>query len=166
MLSQVRRWGWLFNPITLFFVWDQDEEDDAPSDHPVGVILEVTNTPWKERSRYPLVLEASDWSLTASFDKAMHVSPFLGLDYRYHLLVEDRDEKVVFSIDVAQPDGDVILHTGVYLDRTPASRQVLGQSLRSTALPTHRVSAGIHAQAARLWAKKVPFVSHPGKKSA
>ena len=45
MLTQVRRWGWLFNPITVYLVWDADPQ------LPVGAVLEVTNTPWKERHR-------------------------------------------------------------------------------------------------------------------
>jgi DUF1365 family protein len=75
MLSQVRRWGWLFNPITFFFVWDRPSNTLPAAQNPVGAVLEVTNTPWKERARYPLVLEASDDCLIAEFDKAMHVSP-------------------------------------------------------------------------------------------
>ena len=46
MLTQVRRWGWLFNPITVYVAWN------LGTDGPVALVLEVTNTPWKERHRY------------------------------------------------------------------------------------------------------------------
>lgn len=165
MLSQVRRWGWLFNPITFFFVWDS-QHDTAPTEQrPVGAILEVTNTPWKERTRYPLILDASGDCLTTEFDKAMHVSPFLGMDYRYHLKLRDGDDSVAVDIDVVDQGGHAILHTKLRLQRRQATRQILWRSIRSQPFPTHRVSAGIHSQAARLWAKRVPFISHEAKRS-
>jgi DUF1365 family protein len=165
MLSQIRRWGWLFNPITFFFVWDSPSDSAPTRQRPVGAILEVTNTPWKERTRYPLVLDASNGCLTSEFDKAMHVSPFLGMDYRYRLELRDRDDSVAVAIDVVDPSGHAILHTKLRLQRRQATRQLLGHSLRSAPFPTHRVSAGIHCQAARLWVKRVPVIPQAPKSS-
>jgi len=152
MITQLRRWGWLFNPITIFLVWDD------PSVSPVAAVLEVTNTPWKERHRYPIELAADNGRLTSVFDKELHVSPFLGMKYRYVFSVLDRDDRVAVDIDVIDPDGTIAVHTALRTHRSPASHDALAASLRSTPLPTHRVSAGIHAHAARLWRKGVPFV--------
>lgn len=163
MITQVRRWGWLFNPITVFLVWDDTARTHAAS--PAGAVLEVTNTPWKERHRYPIELRPDGTSLRATFAKNLHVSPFLGMDYRYDLRIADRDDRVAIDIDVIDPSGKIAMHTALRTERVPASSDALAASLRSTPLPTHRVSAGIHAQAARLWRKGVPFVSHP-KRSA
>lgn len=166
MVTQIRRWGWLFNPITVYLVWDSIEPTTAVDDvHPVGAVLEVTNTPWKERHRYPLALDATDGWLHSSFDKTLHVSPFLGMDHRYELRVADRDDRVAIDIDVLNPADELVLHTALRTHRVPATRELLARSLRSTPLPTHRVSAGIHAQASRLWRKGVPFVSHPKRSS-
>ncbi len=130
---------------------------------PVGAVLEVTNTPWKERHRYSVVLDSrSDGTdLRSTFDKQMHVSPFLGLAYRYDLRIADRDDRVAVDIDVVDPEGAVAVHTALRTRREPATKQNLAASLRSTPPPTHRVSAGIHVQAARLWRKGVPFVPIP-----
>jgi DUF1365 family protein len=166
MLSQVRRWGWLFNPITLFFIWDQGDDHTPEEQRPIGAVLEVTNTPWKERTRYPLILEATGRTLTAEFDKAMHVSPFLTMDHRYQLVVQDRDDRVAVDIDVVDPDGQAALQTRLRLQRRPATRELLGRSIRSEPFPTHRVTAGIHSQAVRLWAKRVPIIPHPTKTTA
>lgn len=162
MLSQIRRWGWLFNPITVFLVWSEDDVAAGP----IGAVLEVTNTPWKERHRYPLALHPLDrnhggQSFVTEFDKELHVSPFLGMDYSYHLDLLDNDDCIALDIDVVDPDGRVTIHTALRTGRTEATRVALTRSLRSTPFPTHRVSAGIHAQAARLWRAGVPFVRHP-----
>jgi hypothetical protein len=159
MLTQVRRWGWLFNPITIFLLWED------PTAQPVGAVLEVTNTPWKERHRYPIVLEPHGSDLLATFDKQLHVSPFLGMQYRYDLRIADRDDRVAIDIDVVDPEGAVAVHTALRTRRLPASKQNLATSLRTTPPPTHRVSAGIHVQAARLWRKGVAFVPHPNRTS-
>ncbi len=162
MLSQIRRWGWLFNPITVFLVWDTIDPTAPVRDvRPLGAVLEVTNTPWKERRRYALPLASDGRFLRAPFDKTLHVSPFLGMDHRYDLRIADRDDRVAIDIDVFDRRGDLALHTSLRTGRATASRGALTAALRSSPLPTHRVSAGIHAQAARLWRKGVPFVPHP-----
>ena len=163
VLTQVRRWGWLFNPITVYVAWDTDP------DQPVGAVLEVTNTPWKERHRYPIVLSTPDehgW-MTGTADKELHVSPFLDEDARYDVRLRGTYERIEFELDVV-PHGaaDPIVVTAMGLDRRPATRAALGRSLRTHPLPTHHVSAGIHAQALRLWRRGVPFIAHPAKRKA
>ena len=163
MLTQLRRWGWLFNPLTLYVAWNTDAGD------PVGAVLEVTNTPWKERHRYAVELVADrdrgDVSrFTARVRKVLHVSPFLDEEFDYLIaLSADRDnESLELAIDVTGTDSDdVVLMTALQLHRRPPTRRSLGQSLWHNVAPTHRVSIGIHVQAARLWAKRVPFISHP-----
>ena len=167
MLTQWRRWGWLFNPITVTFVWH--DAHDAPS----GAVLEVTNTPWKERHQYPVALEqGADGAFTATFDKVLHVSPFLDEDHRYELRVRHAghsdDGTLTVDLDVRSRSasgtaGDLVLATGMRLDHRPVTRRSLGAAIRTDGFPTHRVSAGIHAQAARLW-RRVPFVPHPSKR--
>jgi uncharacterized protein len=162
MLTQWRRWGWLFNPITVFVAWDRPDGD------PVGAVLEVTNTPWKERHRYPTALTpAAGGGFTASIDKVLHVSPFLDEGCRYHMTLRADDERTLaFGIDVVdRSNGAVVLVTGMRLEREPITRAALAAALWHDGFPTHRVSAGIHAQAARLWRKRVPFVAHPRTRS-
>lgn len=163
MLTQVRRWGWLFNPITVFVAWHVDPE------MPVGVVLEVTNTPWKERHRYPVVLGAPDdagW-MAAQVDKRLHVSPYLDEEFRYDVRLRALEERIEFRLDVVRRGESVpTLTTNMVAAREAATRGALSRSLRTNPFPTHRVSFGIHLQAARLWLKRVPFVPHPSKRAA
>lgn len=177
MLTQLRRFGWLFNPITIYLAWDTTDPE------PVGVVLEVTNTPWKERHRYPVALAAPGTGprlagprrfeghramRTARFSKALHVSPFFGEDFDYLIGVGetggDDDPPIHVEIQLVLPGtDDLVLETALILDRVPASRAALSRHLWANPLATYRVSAGIHTQAARLAAKRVPFVPHPGR---
>jgi uncharacterized protein len=164
MLSQIRHLGWLFNPITVFVVWDADP------DVPVGAVLEVTNTPWKERHRYPIALEPCDGTYVARFAKELHVSPFLDEDFDYLLAIDDRDDRIVVCLDVVAGGGDdepiePTVSTRLDVARAPADRGALAAALRAVPLSTQRVSAGIHTQALALWRKRVPFVAHPDKRT-
>ena len=48
VLTQLRTWGWLFNPITTYYCFD-------PTGSSVETdVVEVTNTPWHERTAYVL----------------------------------------------------------------------------------------------------------------
>ncbi len=159
LVSQLRRWGWLFNPITFYLAWHDDP------DTPVGVVLEVTNTPWHERHRYAVALDHVDGAFRATFDKALHVSPFLDEDYRYRLTIADDDARFRASLDVVGDEEQIVVATLLDAERTPADRAAVATATWRPVLPTHRVTIGIHAQAARLWRKGVPFVAHPDKRS-
>ena len=162
MLTQIRRWGWLFNPITVYVVWDADPY------RPVGLVLEVTNTPWKERHRYPVALaepDADGW-MAARTDKALHVSPFLAEDYRYDVRLRGGDARVQLRLDVVgHGSPEPTIRTSMSVTRRRATRAALTGAMLQHPLPTHRVSLGIHVEALRLWWKRVPFVPHPAKRT-
>ena len=78
LLTHPRSFGHCFNPVSFYYCFDPADERLQ------AVVAEVTNTPWGERHAY--VLGAGDASgsvLNAQFEKAMHVSPFMGMDHRY-----------------------------------------------------------------------------------
>ncbi len=160
LLTQVRRWGWLFNPISLFVLWHDDAEN------PVATVAEVTNTPWKERTQYPVALERTgDRTWETTFDKTLHVSPFLDEDFRYTLTLRDESPELGFGIAVlARHSDEPIVETAVRVTRQDPTPAALGRALFRDALSTRRVSFGIHAQALRLAAKRVRFVAHPSRR--
>jgi predicted NAD/FAD-binding protein/DUF1365 family protein len=165
MLTQVRRWGWLFNPITVYVVWDAAAGGSGTD--PVGAVLEVTNTPWKERHRYPLALARDGAWLRATADKRLHVSPFLDERHRYDVRLRGDDRRLHLRIGVIPAGADQpILETGVTVGRVPADRRTLTLALFRRVGSTHRVSLGIHWQALRLWARRVPFIAHPSKRAS
>ncbi len=185
MLTQPRTWGWLFNPITVYLVWPTDRTPgdaggpvESAGGGPCGAVLEVTNTPWKERHRYPVALHADGGRFEAEFDKLLHVSPFLDEEYRYRLTLAmtldgepDADRHIELGLDVvprSTGDGGTInpvVETRLQVQLLPPTRRNMKTMILQNPLPTHRVSLGIHWQAARLLAKRVPFVTHPVKRS-
>jgi DUF1365 family protein len=76
LLTHLRSFGHCFNPVSFYYCFDGDERVAA-------IIAEVTNTPWGERHAYVLARGEGGTVMRGRFDKAMHVSPFMGMDQAY-----------------------------------------------------------------------------------
>ena len=74
LLANLRTWGWLFNPISLYFCTGADGQEVE------ALVAEVENTPWHERHAYVVGPPGRH-----RFAKSMHVSPFLPMDVDYEL---------------------------------------------------------------------------------
>ncbi len=75
VLTQPRSFGHCFNPVSFYYCFD------ASGEKLEALVAEVTNTPWGERHAY--VLPARGGLARAELDKALHVSPFMGMEHRY-----------------------------------------------------------------------------------
>jgi uncharacterized protein len=78
LLTQLRSFGLCFNPVSFYYCFD-------PSGERLECVLaEVTNTPWGERHSYLLADRAPGSAVVrGSFDKELHVSPFMAMDHVY-----------------------------------------------------------------------------------
>jgi uncharacterized protein len=79
VLTQLRSYGHCFNPVSFYYCFD------ARGERVEAVLAEVTNTPWGERHSYVLGSGAAKTSgvVSGTFEKRLHVSPFMGMDHRY-----------------------------------------------------------------------------------
>ena len=154
LLANLRTWGWLFNPISLYFCFSAD---GLAVEH---LVAGVENTPWHERCQY--VVGAPGWH---RFAKAMHVSPFLPMDVDYRLRYSHPGERLVVQLDVMREEERLFAAT-LSLRRRALSRRELGRLLWDCAAMSQRVSAGIYGQAARLGVRRAPFFAHPGRRAA
>lgn len=149
LLAHVRTWGWLFNPLSLYYCFD------ASGTQVQALVAEVTNTPWHERHAYVVGGPGRH-----EFDKALHVSPFFGMDQRYRLRYSPPGERLVVGF-ANDEGGERVFEAGLRLERRPMSRAALGRVVWAHPAMTLRVSAGIYRQALRLWRTGAPLVAHP-----
>jgi len=154
LLTQVRTWGWLFNPISVYYCFDQEGL------HVETTVAEVTNTPWHQRTAYVLPGTGSH-----VVDKVLHVSPFLSMDLRHRFVVGEPGERLVLGVDDLC-DETKVFAASMVLDRLPADRAALGRVLWRFPLMTVRVSAGIYRQALALRLQRVPVHRHPDRAGA
>jgi DUF1365 family protein len=154
LLANLRTWGWLFNPISFYFCYSNDGSTVEQ------LAVEVENTPWHERCQY--VVGAPGYH---QFPKSMHVSPFLPMDVDYRLSYSPPGERLVVCFDVLR-EGQRVFEATLSLRRRPLDRDGLGRMLWHHPAASHRVSAGIYAQAARLAIRGMPFFAHPRRQVA
>ena len=158
LLTHLRYFGYVFNPISVYYCYD--ESDSAPRCY----VLEVSNTPWKERVCYVLpTIEAKSKGRGERFDfnKEMHVSPFIPMDAQYRCWVSEPGQRLSMSIEVRREERPT-LQTSLALSRNPVSGAVLARSLLRFPLMTANLALRIHLNALRLWLKGVKPVPHPG----
>jgi DUF1365 family protein len=160
VLTHLRHWAWTFNPISLYFAFDED-------DTRVGAVLaEVTNTPWHERKAYALAAPPPEEAEATGirFAKELHVSPFMDLDLDHVLRFSPPgDDRLVVEMDDERRDdtSELVFSARMVLRRRPLDRASMSHVLLHHRLPAHRVSAGIHLNALRLWRQGAPFRRHP-----
>ncbi len=154
LLTHLRYGGRGFNPLSVYYCF-------AADGHTLRwAVLEVTSTPWGERTHHVLDLHGGDRVHAGRFPKALHVSPFLPMSLEYRWRLSRPGDSVAVAIDVA--DGaQTILQTGVSMRRRPLSRGTMARLLVSHPPMSLRVVGGIYWQALHLWRKRVPYHPHP-----
>jgi len=150
MLAHLRTWGWLFNPITIYFCMDDTGR------HIQTLVLDVANTPWHEHHVY--VIDGGEGE--HRFPKELHVSPFFGSDHVYQLRLSEPGKDLHLHL-ASLKDETVVFEATLELRRREMSRAALGRVIWRYPLLTLRVSAGIYWQALRLRIKGAPVFRHP-----
>lgn len=146
MLAHLRTWGWSFNPIALYYCFGESgKEVDA-------LVIEVTSTPWLERHVY-----AVDGAVGRHrFPKAMHVSPFMGMDHDYVLDWSLPTETL--SVHLGNRVGDDrLFDASMTLRRHELSKETLGRLVWHHPQPPYRGTAAIYRQAIALARRGAPF---------
>lgn len=154
LLAHPRTWGFLFNPIALFYCFDPTGR------HVEALVAEVTNTPWHERHVYVVAGPGRH-----RFPKALHVSPFLGMDLDYTLAYDEPGERL--SLHMQAVHGETALFdAALALERREANPATLGRLVWRYPFTTMRVSGRIYRQALGLWRAGAPFVAHPARRAS
>ncbi|MGD8618954.1 MAG: DUF1365 domain-containing protein [Gammaproteobacteria bacterium] len=162
LLTQLRYFGHGFNPVSFYYCFDTSDE---VVEH---IVVEVNNTPWGEQYCYLLNADEAQSRQRVQryeLEKQFHVSPFIGMDIHYQWSFM-RPGKHLFVHLQNNQQGDKLFDASLKLDRQPISSASLAAALLRYPLMTMKVVAAIYYQALRLWLKKVPFHTHPGKKEA
>lgn len=159
LLTQLRTLGSGFNPISLYYLYHPEEEGGA-----LGALLgEVTNTPWRERTRYACSVEPGRHTHQAEFAKQLHVSPFMPLDMRYRWHFNTPGETLALRMETWYR-GQRHFDAHLSLSSRPATRTALIAALARLPWMNLKTLAAIHYEALRLWAKGVPIHDHPQRK--
>jgi hypothetical protein len=155
LLTHLRTAGFLFNPVSFFYCFDENERLEA-------IVADVSNTPWNERHRYVLpVTTPGAKRLRFRTAKDFHVSPFLPMDLDYAWTFHEPGERLAVRIENRARDGAPLFDALLALRRREITGASLAGALLRHPLLTLRVFAAIYWQAFRLRRKGAPVYAHP-----
>ncbi|BFT29767.1 DUF1365 domain-containing protein [Alteromonas sp. D210916BOD_24] len=149
MLGQLRTWGLYFSPVNFYYL----RNECGIFTH---MLAEVSNTPWNERHYYLV-----DLAVQAETPKAFHVSPFNPMDMTYQWHIQQPGKTLALAMDCVRDTKE--FSAGIQLTRLTLCNANLSVALKRIPSMTIKTVAGIYWQALKLFLKKTPLYTHPGK---
>lgn len=151
LLAFPRVLGFVFNPISLFYV------EDAAG-HLEAIIYEVNNT-FGQTHAYVAPARGRGWQRQEAA-KRLFVSPFYAVEGLYRFDVSRPGARLALSI-VKSTDGAPDFSATLSLRRAPLTDRRLLALFLGMPLMTLKVVAAIHWQALRLFLKGIPLLPRP-----
>lgn len=153
MLVNLSYFGFNINPICCYYCFDEKEKLQL-------IVVDVHNTPWKERQNYVLECDPQRKVQRITFNKRMHVSPFNPMDMVYHWRSNCPSQHLRLHLETWHRDSKHVDAT-LALKREEISSKSLTRLLWLYPFMTIKVVVAIYWQALKLWVKKVPVYDHP-----
>ena len=148
LLCYPRILGYVFNPLSVFYIYDSDEKL-------ISVLYEVKNT-FGEQHTYIFKVENNNL-IQHSCEKKFHVSPFIEMDCNYFFRILNPGDKLSVIIDQYDQEGKILFASqdGVRSDLT--NKNLMNSYLKHP-LMTFKIISAIHFEAFKLWIKGIKFV--------
>ena len=148
LLCYPRIFGYVFNPLSVFFVYDQNE-------NLISILYEVKNT-FGEQHTYVFKAENNNL-LQHNCSKKFHVSPFIEMNCNYFFRILRPSEKISVVIDQYQLN-EKILFASQDGKRVDFNSKELLKSYLKHPLMTFKIISAIHFEAFKLWIKGIKFI--------
>lgn len=143
--------GYQFNPASFYLCRDESGALRV-------VVIEVHNT-HHERHLYTLRPERRGTGWVDAMDKDFYVSPFIDMDARYSVRVQDDPGRVRIAISETERGSPMLVAT-LMADRRRLTDRTLLRTLLRIPLATHKTIAVIHLHALRMWLRGFHFRRH------
>ena len=159
MLTHMRYFGYIFNPVSFYYCFDQ--KDTAVE----TIIADITNTPWHERHAYVLgesMNETKNGNKRYRFTKQFHVSAFMDMNFTYDWRFSVPGDSIVVHM-INRKDDTPFFDATLTMKRREISSAGLARVLLRYPFMTAKVITMIYWQALRLRLKGAPFYVHPRK---
>jgi len=154
LLCYPRFFGYIFNPLSIFYCYDDDLQLKA-------ILYEVKNT-FNEQHTYVFSVSSSTNLILHKCNKKFYVSPFMEMKtfYNFRLLNPGK----ILNVFIKQSDSEGTLLTACQVGKRieMTSKNLLYQFLKHPFM-SFKVILAIHFEALRLWLKGVKIVKRKMK---
>jgi DUF1365 family protein len=160
VLTHLRYFGYVFNPVSFFYFYDEREG--------LRLMMAEVNNTFGESHNYWLTTTNEKPAAAArrySSEKRMHVSPFMPMDLEYDWILTEPGERLVAHMNTLKAGKPFFVAT-LQLERREWTREEVRRVLSAYPLMTARVIGAIHWEAFKLWIKDVPVFAHPAKRAS
>ena len=149
LLCYPRIFGYVFNPLSIFFVYNQN-------DTLVSILYEVKNT-FGEQHTYVFKIDNENNLIQNNCSKKFHVSPFIEMNCNYFFRILKPGERLSVIIDQYDKVGKIL-----YASQDGKKANLTGKELIKSYLKhplmTFKIISAIHFEAFKLWIKGIKFV--------
>jgi len=159
LLTQLRSFGHCFNPVSFYYCFEETGSQLQ------ALVAEVTNTPWGERHAYVVSGAGMPGTvISGEFDKSLHVSPFLEMDYRYTTRASTPGDTLSVHIENRRA-GALAFDATLSLARRELTTTSLGRTTARYPAATLRLLGLIYGHAVGLKLAGATLYRHPGARA-
>ena len=150
LLCYPRIFGYVFNPLSVFYVYDKNSDL-------ICILYEVKNT-FGEQHTYVFKTKKDQNLIQHVCKKKFHVSPFIPMNCIYFFRLLKPGNKISVIIDLQDPEGKILYASqdGV---KSELNNTNLIKSYLKHPLMTFKIILAIHFEAFKLWTKGIKFIS-------
>jgi len=149
LLCYPRIFGYVFNPLSVFFIYNSNEKL-------ISILYEVKNT-FGEQHTYIFKVDDDLKLFQHNCSKKFHVSPFIEMDCNYFFRILKPEDKMSVIIDQYQAN-EKILYASQDGKRVDFNSRELLKSYLKHPLMTFKIISAIHFEAFKLWTKGIKFI--------
>ena len=150
LLCYPRIFGYVFNPLSVFYIYDKNLEL-------ISILYEVKNT-FGEQHTYVFKTKKDQNLIQHVCKKKFHVSPFIAMNCIYFFRLLKPGNKISVIIDLQDTEGKILYASqdGV---KSELNNSNLIKSYLKHPLMTFKIILAIHFEAFKLWTKGIKFMS-------
>ena len=149
LLCYPRIFGFVFNPLSVFFIYNKKSEL-------ISILYEVKNT-FDEQHTYIFKSRENENPIKHTCKKKFHVSPFIEMNCTYFFKILKPGDKISVIIDQYDEEGK-LLYASQDGSRIELNNKNLFLSYLKHPLMTFKIIAAIHFEAFKLWIKGIKFI--------
>tara|TARA_B100000427_G_scaffold329151_1_gene344279 strand:+ start:1291 stop:2061 length:771 start_codon:yes stop_codon:yes gene_type:complete len=149
LLCYPRVWGYVFNPLSIFFIYDKFS-------NLISILYEVKNT-FGEQHTYVFKIDNKKQMLEHSCRKKFYVSPFIEMNCQYDFKILKPGDKLSVLINQSDESGKLLFASQDGIKRELSNKNLIFSYI-SHPLMSFKIIGAIHFEALKLWLKGVKIV--------